>query len=373
MGFLGNVGRCLWVPLVVAVMTHASPLSAATTELVVSECESLSRENIDCACVGERLKKFNDALPSAADPDLLLENYRYLLGKKNRFREAFEASASTPTQIMQIEMAMDGVGGRPTGINEFEAGCVIQGAGRNTLPSYPEEAMTTAYVESCKLATGVARYCHCAVATKRNRVSKEEFEAYYRSFSDYSDKNALSLAELSAMRAKNMQITVDEYQSLARKAREVIEDHEERDENLCAALIWPDNAGPEAWRKSEDPADASNADGRPAEGAVTGGAARVISTSSSAYPRAAQLVVDSCLAQGSSQAYCGCLLDDVEQQVFSQMDSETLAVAYAMMQGGVDLDPMAAMSVLGSLDGAQQMRIAMLTGQVDVGSACSAD
>lgn len=341
--------------------------SSAVGESVIEDCQSLGRANIDCACVGQRMDDYLGALPRGTDTDILIENYRFLLAKPNTFLETVERFMRDPMQAMSTEMALDKVGGRPTSINDFESGCVIEGAGKNQLPDLPDEPTIDYYLEKCNRSTGVPRFCECSAATQRAQVTKDQFEAYYRSFSDYSDDDARSLEEMAVMRAKNMNISVDEYKTLASNARKAIDESAEQGENLCTALLWPDDAGPEDYRSasSSDVAATSglsvvDTNDKPASasGAIN-----------SAYPKAAALFKRGCIADDYGEDYCTCLLADVEQRVFTKLDKESVALAYALMQGGANLEPMEAMSLMSSLTSAQQMQAVML-GQVEVGESC---
>jgi len=96
------------------------------------------------------------------------------------------------------------------------------------------------YIAGCVRASGETRFCTCDAVRKSERLTTDEFEAYYRSFSDYSDDDAKSLDELAAMRGKAMNMSADEFQELESGARAKLAAFEDRDANYCGALLWAD-------------------------------------------------------------------------------------------------------------------------------------
>ena len=148
---------------------------------------------------------------------------------------------SNPIAAMAAIEMYDQVGGRPENINDYELGCVIAGASPLVLAVPSEPAAVDEYIAGCTASTGDARFCTCDASRKTSRVSGMEFEAYYRSFSDYSDSDATTTNEMTEARAKKMGVSSAQFDSLQSSARNKISAHQAEDEAYCTVfhyLLW---------------------------------------------------------------------------------------------------------------------------------------
>lgn len=340
----------------------------------LAQCEALSRPAIDCSCVARRMEQFLAALPAGTSTAVIVEGYRAALGGASDQGKALETLYSDPRQAVAVEMALDPLGGVPGSVEDFEAGCVVAGAGKASLPPWPREPATEGYVKGCVASTGEQRYCECSVARARGRVNRDQFEAYFRSFSDYSDRDALSLAEMTSARATAMGVTDDEYQRLVQRGRDLIDSSSEADMNYCGALLWAD-------AREGDPADVVDSRYRQAVPSAGAGGAMVAAApssenladdgaSDSRFPQARAIVADSCSASGEGAEFCSCLLAAVEGQVFPKVDSESVALAYALINFSEGMNPMDMMQMMSQLSSDDQMAAAMLSGSTDPAGAC---
>lgn len=214
-----------------------SPVQALDAE---SECAKLGRPNIDCACVATRIDAFNALSPSAEGKAVIDQGYLHALGEENNFLEVLSASMNDPMAALAIFTAYDPMGGRPENITTYEEGCVIPGAPKPTVTAPESFPAMDQYMANCNKSTGKPRYCACDAGRKSQHLDQREFEAYFRSFTDYSDDNARSHDELAAMRGKAMGMSGDAYQALESSARATLAKFEESDGNYCAALLWAD-------------------------------------------------------------------------------------------------------------------------------------
>ncbi|EED30474.1 hypothetical protein NOR53_659 [gamma proteobacterium NOR5-3] len=228
-----QISRCL----LACILTTGCSVVAADFD-TQSACERLQRPNIDCACVAERLESFNQLSPNAGAVEVINQGYLYALGQDNNYEEALVAAMSNPMAAIGMMQAYDSVGGRPENVTDYEEGCVISGADKPTLTPTKSSAAIDQYIAGCVRASGDQRFCSCDASRKSERLSAEEFEAYYRSFADYSDDDARSLDELASMRGKAMNMSAAEFQDLQGSARAKIAPFEDADANYCGALLW---------------------------------------------------------------------------------------------------------------------------------------
>lgn len=139
---------------------------------------------------------------------------------------------------MGIMMAYESLGGRPENVTDYEKDCVIAGAPKPSLQPSASFPALEQYIAGCTRATGDGRFCACDGGRKAARLDEAEFEAYYRSFSDYSDDEARTLDELAAMRGKAMDMSPADFQALQNSARAKLADFNDLDANYCSALLW---------------------------------------------------------------------------------------------------------------------------------------
>lgn len=203
-----------------------------------SACGLMERPNIDCACVARRVEGFTQLSPNAGAVEVINQGYLYALGQENGYEDALISAMSNPMAAIGMMQAYDSMGGRPENVTEYEEGCVISGADKPTLTPPKSSPAIDQYIAGCVRASGDMRFCSCDASRKAHRLSTEEFEAYYRSFADYSDDDARSLDELAAMRGKAMNMSAAEFQDLQGNARAKLAPFEEADANYCGALLW---------------------------------------------------------------------------------------------------------------------------------------
>jgi len=301
------------------------PSVTAQPQSVESACSSLERSNIDCACVATRFAVYERVSATPAAKDVLLQGYYSALGLDNRYGEAFESLMSNPMNAMMIEEAYDPVGGRPSNITDYERGCVIAGAPKPSFSLPPSTPAVIQYIASCVASTGDERFCQCDAGRKTSHLTDREFEAYYRSFSDYGG-DALSHDELSRSRGEAMGLSAEGFDELQARARNKLAPHAETDELYCSAILWADN---EPGVDAKTRLDAGFKSGLVATLAPQA----QVSKSEPATPeeKARAIVADSCAADGNSEQYCSCYSDEFETRVLQKAASPSVALAWALM------------------------------------------
>ena len=291
----------------------------------VSElCTALGRSNIDCACVTKRSNVFRDTAPNAAWERLIEQAYRNAVGVENSYRAQYEAIYSDMQRAVIEEMAFEDLGGAPGNIEDFEGACAIPGAPPAEFPAPRSTPSVDRYQELCVASTGDPRYCACLVGQIQPELSDTEFEAYFRSFSDYEDKEAISLDQMAEARGKTMGMTGEEFVALQSQAREKVDAIRDARENYCEAILW-----------------AEERDGTPAELRATGGftaealqaaaapaAPSIADSSGSPLDKARSLIQQNCPAQGNSEGYCACYLNEFETVVVPAAGKESVALAW---------------------------------------------
>lgn len=340
----------------------------AETSRTEAACRSLDRPNIDCGCVEQRIATFTRVAPSEQAKTLVSEAYLYSLGEDNIYEQALKASMQDPMARIAAEQSFDTVGGRPGNIDDYERACVIAGAPQPKPAPLPDWEFVDKYVDQCTLATGDRRSCSCTAERISSRLTQREFEAYYRSFSDYSDKSALSGEAMNRSRGKAMGISGDAFGRLQTQARVKFKQFEDRDARYCSALINADqNPG-------------SSAEVRKLAGFEEGVAATLVPTAQAEAPeptlsgmaQTRDIARTSCTADGNSEHYCQCYMDDIERKVVSVSPSGNVTRAWVLMNAGSGMEPKAYMKMVQSVPQSDHQAAAMLMMQtMDVGEACS--
>ncbi|MEQ3746308.1 MAG: hypothetical protein ABNH53_08780 [Henriciella sp.] len=361
--------RTLLISLLAAFGLAASLGTApALAQSSQAACESLDRPNIDCACVASRIATFNRVSPNDAAKAVIDQGYLFALAMPNTFSESFEAAMSDPMSAMVTVEAYEVLGGRPENIEDYEEGCAIEGAAPTQFPLQSTTSSLISYVSACTASTGDNRFCSCDANRKMRHVSDREFEAYFRSFSDYSDGDATSSAELSEMRGRAMGISAAAFHELQAQARAKISSHEEADAMYCSAMTWADSQ-PGFDEKTRllagfEPGVAEILTDRPEP-----------SEQSNAGPlsTARQIVSDACMADGNSDQYCACYQDEFETRVVAAAPSENVTLAWALMgTSGSGLATTERMRLTQSLPQSDHQAAGMMFMQtMDMGEQCT--
>ena len=361
--------RTLLISLVaafgLAVSFGGAPALAQSSQ---AACESLDRPNIDCACVGSRIATFNRVSPNAAAKTVIDQGYLFALALPNTFEESFEATMSDPMTAMVTTEAYEVLGGRPENIEDYEEGCVIEGAAPAEFPLQSSAPSIVSYVSACTASTGDNRFCSCDANQKKRHISDREFEAYFRSFSDYSDGDAMSSAELSEMRGRAMGISAEAFDQLQADARAKMSEHEEADAMYCSAMTWADD------RPGADEETRLLAGFEP-------GVAELLTDRVEPSPpsddgpltTARRIVSDACTADGNTDQYCVCYQDEFEARVVASAPTENIALAWALMgTGGSGLATSEYMRLMQSLPQSDHQAAGMMFMQtMDMGEQCT--
>lgn len=343
----------------------AAPALAQSSQ---AACESLNRPNIDCACVASRIATFNRVSPNDAAKAVIDQGYLFALAMPNTFSESLETAMSDPMTAMVTMEAYEGLGGRPENIEDYEKGCVIEDASPAELTQQSTTPSFVSYVSACNASTGDNRFCNCDASRKIRHVSDREFEAYFRSFSDYSDGDARSSAEQSEMRGRAMGMSAEAFDQLQADARAKISPHEEADAMYCSAMTW--------------------ADGRPGVDQETRllagfepGVAELLSdrvepkqpSAEGPLSTARRIVSDACTADGNTDQYCACYKDEFETRVVASAPSDNIALAWALMgTGGSGLATSEYMRLTQSLPQSDHQAAGMMFMQtMDMGEQCT--
>ncbi|NQY13893.1 MAG: hypothetical protein HRT81_08560 [Henriciella sp.] len=376
--------RFILVSLIGSVLFAWALIAEAENQTAKEACASLDRPNIDCSCVAQRISVFERMSPSAQARATIVQGYLHGLGKPNTYLVSYEALMSDQMSAMMAVEAYDKVGGQPSNITDYENGCVIADVSPIEIKSaYDFEAIGD-YVAACTASTSDQRFCQCDANRKAQHVSAIEFEAYFRSFSDY-DGDAFSSAELSQARGKAMGISGERFDQLQAAARAKMEAAGDADLQYCTALTWADRTpgvsaegrldagfepgvvvitgartpaqsdGDFALRPTDDSGHGSRLpDAGPAETALN-------------------IVNESCAAQGNSATYCTCYSQAYETDVAKKVDDPEVALAWALLNsGGAGLSTTDFMSMTQSIPQATHQAAGMMLIQtMELGSHCT--
>ena len=348
-----------------AVSLGVAPAHAQSSK---AACESLDRPNIDCACGGSRIATFNRVSPNSAAKAVIDQGYLFALALPNAYLESFEAIMSDPMTAMVTMEAYDVLGGRPENIEDYEEGCVIEGVAPAEFPLPAATPSLVSYVAACTTSTGDNRFCSCDANRKMRHVSDREFEAYFRSFSDYSDGDAMSSAELSEMRGRAMGISAEAFDQLQADARAKMGPHEETDAMYCSAMTWADD------RPGADEEVRLSAGFEPGVAEVlTDRAQPIAQPDEGALTTARRIVSDACTADGNTDQYCACYQDEFETRVVASAESENIALAWALMgTGGSGLSTSEHLRLTQSLPQSDHQAAGMMFVQtMDMGEQCT--
>ncbi|MEO0436182.1 MAG: hypothetical protein AAF098_04680 [Pseudomonadota bacterium] len=213
---------------------------AQSTE-IHDACGRFERSNIDCACVAKRVERFQSKANSSEGRELIAQGYYFAVGMSNDYRSRMERALANPSSAIELMQAFDSLGGRPENIQDYENGCVIAGAARASFAQPRNTQTMQQYRSACVASSGQRRYCACEGAQLQKVLSTAEFEAYFRSFADYSDKEATTLVQMSQARGKAMGLSAQAYDELVGGARNKTSRHRLERESYCNAIVWADD------------------------------------------------------------------------------------------------------------------------------------
>lgn len=370
-----------WIAYLALILTFMVGLTshAKAQDGFEALCSSLNRPNIDCSCVAKRVSTFEQYAPTLEAKQMISEGYKRALGLNNDFENAITTAYGDQDDFMRrvaIQEAFDPLGGEPNSAKDFETGCVIAGKAVADLTPSREISLsadysTKAYYNNCIASVGdtqrYQRFCTCSLERITRRISDQEFEAYFRSFTQY-EANDGSQEELRQRRADSMGLSPARYQELATSARSKIESNSERDEAFCDSRNWSvtdlGQTEEERTLAGFDP-DVLN---RPVSALSDAEA----STRGSTIENARKIVSDNCAADGNSSDYCGCYINDFEAQVVSRAKTPAVALAWALLNGSGALSDSQYISTMQSIPEADMRSAAMMNLEtMDLGGQCS--
>jgi hypothetical protein len=326
-------------------------------------CSSLERPNIDCDCVGERLEMLSNFSELEVVKAVINERYADAIGRKNRLEEALVALNSDQMQAVSVEMSFDKIGGFPSNINEYEAGCVIPNAPTFDFEDIVAGSQAETFVESAVKSAGEGsrRTYICQANLMSAYLSEAEFEAYQLSYSYYaSEQNA----DDKVARAKKMGVSVSEYSRLEKSARGKISDKSAHDNNYCDAMTHADRVSEELNQKHKR--EQSNyrelLKSAPPEAAIMTG---------NDETKARNIMQNSCLKTNNSESYCRCVMSDFEAKVVSRSPRPSVTLAWVVMHGGADIRSDTLMQMMMQAKREDQQAAAQLfMSTMDVGDSC---
>lgn len=313
--------------LLIAGVTLTTPSMHAAPETIVSACSSLDRPNIDCGCVANRVAAYNRISPTPSARRFIEQGYLSALGQPNTFQDVAAEVYADPISAIAVEEAYEILGGRPQNASEYEAGCVIKDAAPAQMTLVRSTEAAANYVNTCTRSTGDRKGCTCLASRIQSRVTAPEFEAYFRSFSQY-DSNSVSTEATKQVRANSMGISVQQYAALEQSARSKISPFQEADMAYCDALMWADNVD------GQTEAERTNAGFEPGAVAILGEQpvqSSVSDTSSKdTLTQARDIVATSCSADGNSAQFCACYMNEFETRVVQPSASPDVVLAWAL-------------------------------------------
>ncbi|MEM1036731.1 MAG: hypothetical protein AAGI14_08230 [Pseudomonadota bacterium] len=361
--------KAIFAAFVGFVSIGLSPLSFAQPT-VAEACASFERPNIDCACVASRAAVYERISTDDARP-LIAEGYLYALGLDDAYDASMAAYMGDPMAAMLAEELYDKAGGRPENITDYEEGCVIAGALPLALPIPTEPAIAGEYVAACTAATGNERFCACDAVRKTSRISDLEFEAYFRSFSDFSDSDATTSTEMTAARAEKMDISPARFDSLQSSARNKMSEHETEDNAYCSAVTWADD---ELGVDAETRLEAGFEPGLVGRLAPQSLNSSVVSDAvAGPLEKARAIVATACTNDGNSDQYCTCYKAEFESEVVAKAASPSITLAWAVMANGSSgMATSEQVTLMQSISQADNQAAAMMFMEtMDIGKNCT--
>lgn len=360
--------RLFLVLIALTLMLGPGVVAEAETSRTKAACQALDRPNVDCVCVERRIATFTRVAPNDPAKALVAEGYLYSLGEESSYEQQLETSLQDPMAFVATEQAFDTIGGRPENIDDYERACVIAGAPLPPITPAPSWDYVETYIDQCTVSTNDRRSCACTAERVSSYLTEREFEAYYRSFADYSDDAATSHEEINKARGKAMGISGEAFEQLQSRARSKFEPFLERDERYCSAMT------------SADQNPGSSAEQRELAG-FEEGTSMILAPTASPEPsdtnqtglmQTREIARQSCASAGNSEQYCQCYMADFESKVVSVSPSDNVTRAWVLMTAGSEMEPVKYMQMVQSVPQSDHQAAAMLMMQTsDIGAACT--
>ncbi|MGJ8563551.1 MAG: hypothetical protein ACSHXY_08355 [Alphaproteobacteria bacterium] len=327
-------------------------------------CRALERPNIDCSCVTDRMNMFQAAAPTELMKALFKEQYALSIGADNNFEPVLEEFNRDPMTALTQSAAMDRVGGMPSNIGDFEAGCVIPGAQNHVFPSPSANSQAALFVEAGVKSAGEnsrnSLVCHA------NRLdsylSRQEFEAYQLSYSYYGRNQT---DDDDALRARKMGVSRAQYKRLAASGRQKYDETYDKDSSYCSAMTYAARITPEQNQAALDrqAAQAADAQNQPVSGSFLNGDDET---------KARKIMQSECSSNGGSSSFCGCVMADFEKKVVQKSPRPGVTLAWALMRAGSSLpsDDLIQLTMASNRND-QKAAGQMFMSTMDVGDSCT--
>lgn len=346
------------------VVSHSLHAKGDSLLDISTACQNLKRPNIDCICVDNRMKMLMSITDSTAVKKVLSERYAHAVGQDSALEAALRVHSSDSTAMISSQMAYDRVGGFPENIEELEKGCVIASATQFHFGSPPRSGSAAdLYLEAVVKSVGESyrRQAVCNTKLMSEYLSEDEFTAYFLSYTYYEgDHNNDDLAS----RAKKMGVSKPEFQSLEKLAREKISQNATKGENYCSAMTYADQIST-AQSQSYKEQQKTLLGKIPRASQTTG------LLSGDDETKARQLTHASCLENGSSKAYCECLMTDFETKVVKNSPRPAVTLLWSLMRDTASANDGSVMQLMmQSTQEDQQAAAQLLMVTLDVGEGC---
>ena len=356
--------------LVLGIIWALSAGTVAIAQDALAACQSLNRSNIDCGCVASRVDVFDRVSPSEQAREVIHQSYLYALGLENTLEPAFEALMSNPMQAIAAAEAYDSVGGQPSSIQEFEQGCVIQGAEIASLPQPSSSPAAQNYTQLCSSIASGERWCSCTTARIEATLGQPDADAYLWGMADVRTVEPEDRERSYQQRGAQMGLSGDAFEALLTEARASYSQVEEQDSLYCEAMTWADTEPGLSTSARSNAGFEPGVAGQLGSGQTAGNDS--LDTSSDAVANAREIVARSCASNGNSEHYCACYMRDFEARVVAP-SSPDVALAWAVnfgAEGGISASER--MSFAQSLPQSAMQEAGMLFAQTsDIGQACT--
>lgn len=236
----------------------------------------------------------------------LADSYRFVLGQKNTYNKTMKALQASAADYLQANSRLERFDGWPDEVEDYEATCVIEGAAPIDIAVPTPGSAIAEFSRNCSSSSeGQERMCNCKAARIASHMTKSEFAARTRHYSNFLGKPT-SLAPLP-----------DE-EKLMESGRVKAEPYENEDIYTCHALTFADKvtgASQETRAEEVKPVDAK-----------------------AAIPATAgELSAKACKAEGKSDAYCTCYGGQFKSQIIDK-GTPNAAMAAALILHGQYLD-----------------------------------
>lgn len=217
--------------LVAAGPVHADPAAQ-------SLCTQYNLTNVDCACVSKRYDGYMEAAQTRQYQSIVEASYRHALGAENDYLEKLSAMQQDLQMIMRYQQRFESIsGGEPGNLDDFFAGCAIEGAPLTPLPALSSEPIHQKLYAACMEFYPDARNCQCQTAQIQDAASVSEAKAYYYSF---NEKGNGTYEEEQSFSARKAGLSLEDFKAADRRARSKIGSDNYKGPVNCGVLRWAD-------------------------------------------------------------------------------------------------------------------------------------